>query len=91
MTRQILPFLSSWGCSSQDKTDKTIQIPLYVPRQAASGTTATASFTLKQMLRKRREHGLETWVLFVDLVKAFDCVPRSVAEDILSELRKQGA
>ena len=31
-----------------------------------------AIFTLKQLIRKRREHGLETWVLFIDLVKAFD-------------------
>ena len=27
-------------------------------------------------LQKRKEHNLETWVLFVDLVKAFDTVPR---------------
>ena len=33
-------------------------------------------FTVKQMINKRREHGLETWVLFLDLVKAFDRVPR---------------
>ena len=35
-----------------------------------------ASFTIKQLIKKRREHGHETWVLFVDLVKAFDRVPR---------------
>mmetsp|Transcript_38924 Transcript_38924/g.82945 ORF Transcript_38924/g.82945 Transcript_38924/m.82945 type:complete len:132 (+) Transcript_38924:115-510(+) len=35
-------------------------------------------FTLKQLLRKRRENGQETWVLFIDLVKAFDRVPREV-------------
>ena len=29
-------------------------------------------FTVKQLINKRREHGLETWVLFLDLVKAFD-------------------
>jgi hypothetical protein len=28
------------------------------------------------LINKRREHGLETWVLFLDLVKAFDRVPR---------------
>ena len=38
--------------------------------------TCDASFTVKQMIKKRREHGLETWVLFIDLVKAFDRVPR---------------
>ncbi len=26
--------------------------------------------------RKRKEHGLETWALFIDLVKVFDTVPR---------------
>jgi hypothetical protein len=40
-----------------------------------------AIFTLKQLIRKRREHGLETWVLFIDLVKAFDRVPRAVLLD----------
>ena len=36
------------------------------------------SFSLRQALKRRREHGLESWVLFVDLVKAFDSVPRDV-------------
>ena len=44
-----------------------------------------AIFTLKQMLRKRREHGLETWVLFLDLVKAFDRVPRNVKRQLLDD------
>ena len=35
-----------------------------------------AVYTLKMALKKRREHGLESWVLFLDLVKAFDRVPR---------------
>ena len=42
---------------------------------------ADASFTLKQLVRKRREHGIETWLLFVDLVKAFDRVPRTGSDD----------
>jgi hypothetical protein len=29
-------------------------------------------------VRKRKEHGLETWILLLDLVKAFDRVPRSM-------------
>ena len=37
-----------------------------------------AIFTVRQLLSKRREHGLETWVLFIDLVKAFDRVPREL-------------
>ena len=37
-----------------------------------------AVFTVKMALKKRREHNLETWVLFIDLVKAFDRVPRDM-------------
>jgi len=33
-------------------------------------------FTVKMAIKKRREHGLETWIMFLDLVKAFDRVPR---------------
>ena len=29
-------------------------------------------------MKKRREHGLESWILFLDLVKAFDRVPREM-------------
>ena len=35
-----------------------------------------AIFTIKSAIKKRSEHGLESWVLFLDLVKAFDRVPR---------------
>ena len=35
-----------------------------------------AIFTVKIALKKRREHNQQTWVLFLDLVKAFDRVPR---------------
>ena len=37
-----------------------------------------ATFALRQLIAKRREHGLESWVLFIDLVKAFDRVPREL-------------
>lgn len=33
-------------------------------------------FSLKVALQKRREHGLDTWAVFIDLIKAFDSVPR---------------
>ena len=37
-------------------------------------------------IRKRAEHGLETWVFFLDLVKAFDTVPRSMLWRMLRKL-----
>ena len=46
-----------------------------------------AIFTIQQLIAKRREHDLETWVLFIDLVKAFDRVPRELLWRVL---RKYG-
>jgi hypothetical protein len=43
------------------------------------------SFCIRQALKKRREHGQESWVLFVDLVKAFDSVPRDVLFSVLTK------
>ena len=34
--------------------------------------TGDAIFTLKMEMRKRKEHNLELWVLFIDFVKVFD-------------------
>ena len=36
------------------------------------------SFTIQALLNKRREHNLETCILFLDLVKAFDMLPREL-------------
>jgi hypothetical protein len=38
--------------------------------------TSDANFIFKTVLRKRHEHGLASWILFLDIVKAFDTVDR---------------
>lgn len=45
--------------------------------------TIDGSFSTNIGLQKRREHGLATWTLFIDLVKAFDTVVREVAFKVL--------
>ena len=42
-------------------------------------------FSLRQTLKRRREHRLESWVLFVDRVKACDSVPRDVLWAVLAK------
>ena len=49
--------------------------------------TIDGLFTTFVGLHKRKEHGLETWALFIDLVKAFDTVPR---EALFAILRRFG-
>ena len=48
-------------------------------------SSSSSSTPLWQALKKRREHGLESWVLFVDLVKAFDSVPREILFTVLEK------
>jgi hypothetical protein len=47
---------------------------------------AEATFTLKAALQTLRENGQESWVLFVDLVEAYDTVNREMLWKILTTL-----
>jgi len=47
--------------------------------------TLDGSFCVRTMLKKRKEHGLETWAYFLDLVKAFDTVPRMALLKVLGK------
>ncbi len=40
-------------------------------------------FTLKQLIKKRAEHGLKTWLLLIDLVKSLDGVPRELLWEVM--------
>ncbi len=43
-----------------------------------------STFTVKSLMTKRREHNQETWILFLDLVKAFDKVFQSTSRTPLA-------
>ena len=51
----------------------------FTPRRGCTD----GNFTLRVLLQKRREHGLSTWVVYVDLEKAFDSVPRDALWHVL--------
>ena len=58
-----------------------LESPTHVDHESQCGFrtkrgTCDASSSIKTLVKKRREHGLDTWILFIDLVKAFDRVPR---------------
>ena len=44
-----------------------------------------AVYAVKIAMKKRREHGLDSWILFIDLVKAFDQVPRELLWNIFKK------
>ena len=45
-----------------------------------------AIFNVRLSLKKRQEHNLESWPIFVDFVKAFDRVPRGMLWKVLAKL-----
>ena len=45
--------------------------------------TIDGAFTVINALRKRQEHNLESYVAFIDLIKAFDSVPRAALWKVL--------
>jgi hypothetical protein len=47
--------------------------------------TIDGSFSTNIGLQKRKEHGLPTWAVFIDLVKAFDTVSREALFQILAK------
>jgi len=44
-----------------------------------------ASFCLRVAIKKMRERDMETWVLLLGLVKAFDRVPRELLRRVMGE------
>ena len=48
-------------------------------------STADVQFIIKNALQTKRAHGLSTYILFVDLVKAFDTANRDLIYTILAK------
>jgi len=83
------------GCYLQARLDDHYESPRPVLKdgrfEAQSGFTrkrrcSDGSISLRQALKWRREYELESWVLFVDLVKAFDSLPRGVLRAVFADL-----
>jgi hypothetical protein len=53
----------------------------------ANSGTVDGLFATCLRLQKHKQHNLETWTLLVDLVKAYETVPR---EALVAELRRNG-
>ena len=52
--------------------------------------TIDSVFTVKQLVKKRSEHGLPTWLLLIDLVEAFDRVPRELLWQVMIKQGEAG-
>jgi len=48
--------------------------------------TTDSLFILLQTLRKRKEHGQDSWVLLLDVIKAFDAVPRAYLWSVMLKM-----
>ena len=49
-------------------------------------STVDAIFTLLQAVAKRRQHGQDMWMAFIDLRKAYPLVPRHVLFRVLEKV-----
>jgi len=86
MLMEAAPKLISSIVSSRIKENILIEEGLeeqngFMPRRGCRD----GIFSLKLALQKRREHGLDTWAVFVDLIKAFDSVPRESLYRVLDK------
>lgn len=45
------------------------------------------SFSLKSLLQMRKEHDLNSWVIFVDLIKNFDSIHHGLIFELLKKLK----
>jgi hypothetical protein len=47
------------------------------------GCLDSISIYKKEIIKKRAKHGLETWLLLINLVKSIDRVPRELLRDVM--------
>ena len=80
----MLKVVDSIVASRLDQLLKKVGVEYQNGFRAGRGC-ADGTFALKMALLKRNEHGLGTWVLFVDLVKAFDSVDRTMMLELLTK------
>ena len=47
---------------------------------------AEGSFSLRSLLQMRKEHNLQSWVVFADLIKAFDSIDHKLLFALLEKI-----